>query len=64
MFGGGMLEAFQGFADGVRHEDVDEVFCVVSINGQSALLAARWVDCGGVMLSECINEVGGVGSGK
>ena len=63
-FGGRVLEALQGFGDGVRHEDVDVVFWVVTINGQSAVLAARWVNGDGVMLSECIDEVGGIFGGE
>ena len=35
-------------------------FWVVPINGQYAVLASRWVNDDGVMLSECIYEVGGV----
>ena len=53
-FGEGALEAFQGFAGGVRHGDVDVVFWVVPIDGQSALLAAIWVDGDGVIISERI----------
>ena len=63
-FGYGVLEALQGFADRVEHGDVDIVFWVVPIDGQSAVLAAAWVDGDGVILSERINEVGGVVSGK
>ena len=59
-FGDGVLEALHGFADRVGHGDVDVVFWVVPINGQSAVLAARWVDGDGVMLSERIKEVGSV----
>ena len=62
--GDGVLEAFQGFADGVGHGDVNVVFWVVPIDGQSAVLAARWVDGDGVMLSECIDEVGGIFGGE
>ena len=50
-FGDRMLEALQGFGDGVGHGDVDVVFWVVTINGQSAVLASIWVDGDGVMLS-------------
>ena len=64
MFGYGVLEEFQGFADGVGHVYVNIVFWVVPIDGQSAVLAAIWVDGNGLMISECINEVGGVFGGK
>ena len=63
-FGGGLLEAFQGFSDGVGHGDVDVVFWVVPIDGQSLVLAARPVDGDGVMILECIDEVGDVVGGK
>ena len=63
-FRGRVLEEFQGFSDGVGHGDVDVVFWVVTINGQSAVLAARLVDGDGVMLSECIDEVVGVVGGE
>ena len=59
-----LLEALQGFADGVGQGDVDVVFRVVSINGESAVLAARWVEGDGVILPEWIEEVGGFGGGK
>ena len=51
VFGDGVLEVLQGFGDVVRHGDVDKVFLVVPICGQSAVLAARWVDGDGVVLS-------------
>ena len=60
----GVLEALQGFSVGFGHGDVDIFFWVVSIDGQSAVLAARWVDGDGVMLSERIEEVGGVVGGE
>ena len=63
-FGDGLFEAFQGFADRVGHGDVDILFWVVPINGQSAVLASIWVDGDGVMCSECINEVGGLVGGE
>ena len=63
-FGGGVLEAFQVFAGGVWHGDVNGVFWVVPINGQSAVIADRWVNGDEVMLSGCIDEVGGVVGGK
>ena len=64
MFGDTMLEALQRFADVVGNGDVNVVFWVVSIDGQSAVLAARWVDGDGVMILECIEEVGGVVGGE
>ena len=59
-----MLEAFQGFADGFGHGDGDVVLWVVPIDGQSSVLAARWVDGDVLMLLECIEEVVGIVSGK
>ena len=58
-FGGGVLEAFQGFVDGVGHGDVDVLFCVVPIDGNPAVISTRPVDGDEVMLLECIDEVGG-----
>ena len=46
-----MLEAIQGFADGVGHGDVDIVFRIVPIDVKSAVLAARRVDIDGVILT-------------
>ena len=63
-FGDGVLEFFQGFADGVGHGDVNTVFWVVPINGHYSVLAAIWVNGDIVMLLECIDEVGGVVGGK
>ena len=63
-FGDGVLEAFQGFSDGVGHRYVDVVFWVVPIDGQYAVLAARWVDGDGVMILECIYEVSVVVGGE
>ena len=63
-FGDGVLEVFQGFADGVGYGDVDVVFWVVPIDGQSVVLAARQVNGDGVMFSERINDMGGVVGGK
>ena len=54
-FWDGVLEALQGFSGGVRHGYFDVVFWVVPIGGQSAVLAERWVDGDGLMLSECID---------
>ena len=62
-FGDGVLEGIQGFADRVGIGDVDVVFWVVPIDGQFIVFAARWVDGDGVMLLECINDVGGVVGG-
>ena len=58
------MEALQVFADRVGHGDVDVVFWVVPIDGQSAVLAPRWVDGNGVMLSDLIKEVGCIVGGK
>ena len=63
-FGGGVLEASQVFDDRVGHGYITVVFWVVPIDGQSLVLAARQVDGDEVMLSECIDEVGGVVGGK
>ena len=63
-FGDGLLEALQGFADRVGHGGFDVFFWVVPIDGQSAVLVARWVDGDGLMLLERIKEVGGVVGGK
>ena len=62
--GDGVLEALQGFVNGVGRGDVDIVFSVFRIDGKSAVLAARWVNGDGVIISECIGEVGGVVCGK
>ena len=59
-----VLEALQGFADRVGHEDVDVIAGVVPFDGQAALLAARWVDGDGIIFSEHVEEVGGVFCGK
>ena len=42
--GRGVLEALQGFADSVGHEDVDVIYGVVPFDFQSTVLAARLVD--------------------
>ena len=63
-FGDGVLEALQGFSDGVGHGDVDVVFCVVTIDDQSTVIATIWVDGDEVMLLEHIKEVGGAVGGK
>ena len=47
-FGVGVLEAFQGFADGVGHGAFDLFFWVVPIDSQSAVFSARPVDGDGV----------------
>ena len=60
----GVLEALKGFAEGFGHGDVNIVFRVVPIDGKSAVLAVRWVDRDGVILPECIKEMGGVVGGK
>ena len=58
------MEALQGFADVVGHGDFNLVLLVVPINGKSTVLASRWFDGDGVILPECIKEVGGVVSGE
>ena len=40
------------------------MFWVVPIDGQSTVLSARQVDSDGVMLLECIDDVGGIVGGK
>ena len=55
-----VLEAFQGFADGVGHGDVDAIVRVIPIYVKSSVLAARRVDCDGVTLPDCVKDVGGV----
>ena len=37
----GMLEALQGFADGVGHGDVNIIIWLVLIDGKSTVIAAR-----------------------
>ena len=64
VFGDGVLEALQGFFDGVGHGDVKVFFWIVPINGQSTVLSARAVNCDGVIISERIEEVGGVVGGR
>ena len=54
----------QSFADRFRHGDVDAIAGVVPFDGQAVVLAAIWVDSDGVILSERIEEVGGVVCGK
>ena len=63
-FGDGVLEEFQGFSDRVGHVYVDVVLWVVPIDGQSVVLAAIRVYGHGLMLSECIDEVGGAVGGE
>ena len=63
-FGGGLLKVFRGFSDGVGHGDVNVVFWIVPIDIRSIVFAARRVDGDGVMLLECIDEVGGVVGGE
>ena len=62
--GYGVLEALKAFSNGVGHGYVDLVFWIVPIDVKSAVLAARWVDGDGVILPECIEEVGGVVGGE
>ena len=63
-FGGGVLELLQVFSDVVGHGDVDVVFWVFPIDGHSAVIAARWVDGDGLMLSDRIKDVGGIVGGE
>ena len=44
MRGCGVMEALQGFADSVGHEDVDVIYGVVPFDYQVAVISARWVD--------------------
>ena len=62
--GYGVLEALQGFSDGVGHRDFNVVFWVAPIEGKSAVLASSRVDSDGVIILECVEEVGGVVGGK
>ena len=64
VWGHGVLEALQGFADRVGHGDVDVIAGVVPFDGQAAVLAARWADGDEVILLERVKEVGGVVCGK
>ena len=59
-----VLEALQVFGDVVGHGDVNIVFWVVPIDGQSGVLANRWVNGDRIMLLECIDEVVGIVGGK
>ena len=63
-FGGGVLEVFQGLADGVGHGYVEVFYWVVPIYGHYAVLSTRPIDGDGVILLECINDVGGVVGGR
>ena len=62
-FGDGVLEALQGFDDGVGHGYVYVVFRD-PIDGKYSVLAAICVDGYGVIIPECIEEVGGVVGGE
>ena len=62
--GWGVLGTLQGFADRVGHGDFDVFVRVVPIDGKSTVLAAGWVNGDGVIIPECIEEVGGVVGGK
>ena len=42
--GRGVLEVFHGFVDRFGHGDVDVISGVIPLDGQAAVLAARWVD--------------------
>ena len=62
--GNGVLEALQGFADGVGNGDVDVIARVVPFYGKYAVIAARGVGDDGVILPERVEEVGGVVGGE
>ena len=62
--GHGALEALQGFADRVGHGYVDLIARVVPFDDNPAVLGARGVDGDGVILPDCVEEVGCVGGGK
>ena len=62
--GYGVLEALQGFTDGVGHGYVNVIVRVIPIDGKSVGLAARRVDGDGVILPECVEEVGGIVGGQ
>ena len=62
--GYGVLEALQGFADGVGHGYVNVIAWVILFDGNPAVLAARWVGSDGVILPEGVKEVGSVVGGK
>ena len=62
--GYGVLEVLKGFADRVGHGDVDLIVRVIPIDGKSAVLAFRWVNCDGLIILECVEEVGGVVGGN
>ena len=62
--GHGVLEALQGFADGVGHGDVDVIARVVPFDGKPALVATRGVNGDGVIRPERVEEVGGVVGGE
>ena len=54
----GVLEVFQGFADGVGHGDVDIIVRVIPMDGISAVFDDRRVDGDGVILQECVEDGG------
>ena len=62
--GHGVLEALQGFADGVGHGYVDVIARVVPFDGKATVLAARWVDGDGVIILERVEELSGVVGGE
>ena len=59
-----LLEALQGFADGVGHGDVDVIARVILFDGKPAVLAARWVDSDVVIIPEGLDKVSGIVYGK
>ena len=62
--GYGVLESLQGFADRVGHGDVDLIARLIPISGKFAVLASGRVDSDGLILLECVEEVGGVNGGE
>ena len=61
--GHGVLEALQGFADGVGHGYVDVIARVVPFDGKPTVLAARGADGDGLIRPERVEELGGVVGG-
>ena len=59
-----MLEALQGFADGVGHGDVDVIVRVIPIDGKSVVLAAIRVNGDGAILPDFVEELVGVVGGE
>ena len=62
--GNGVLEALQGFSDGVGNGYVNVIIRVVPFDGKPAVLADRGVDGDVVIRPERVEEVGGIVGGK